>query len=138
MGWGEVPGSTFPHCYSDLGILYPPPSTPCLPQLYQGLESLAPIQQRLYNCGIGDEAESKLSFELQFHTHCPEIPRLFVYVYLLLSCKPGEGLYARTYLWGPEITFLDFHAHVTKGRLISKDDSLYVKSGITSLSFFGH
>lgn len=100
--------------------------------------SPAPIQQRLYNCGIGDEAESKLSFELQFHTHCPEIPRLFVYVYLLLSCKPGEGLYARTYLRGPEITFLDFHARVTKGRLISKDDSLYVKSGITSLSFFGH
>lgn len=27
MGWGEVPGSTFPHRYSHLGILYPPPSS---------------------------------------------------------------------------------------------------------------
>lgn len=124
MGWGEVPGSIFPHHYSGLGILYPPPLSPCLPQFYQGLESPAPIQQRLYNCGVGNEAEGKLSFELQVHTHCSEIPRLFVYIYLLLSCKPGEGLYASIYLRGPEITFLDFYAHITKGRLISKDDSM--------------
>ena len=94
MGWSEVPGSTFPHHYSDLGILYPPPSSPCLPQLYQGLESPAPIQQRLYNCGTGDEAESKLSFELQFHTHCPEIPRLFVCkcIHIILLQARGRAL----------------------------------------------
>lgn len=71
---------------------------------------------------VGDDAESSPSqkstlFALSSHGS--------LYMVLINLYKPGEGLYARTDLWPPEITF--WTSHMAKERVISKDDSICVK-----------
>ena len=59
-------------------------------------------------------------------------------MHLLSTLLQARGRALCQNLHSGALKSLDFHAHITKGRLISKDDSIYVKLGITSLLLFGH